>query len=669
MNNKIFTTWSVNYKSGGKHKYPHKKQSCSSNSWTADKTTVKITFMSKGQRSLNKFLPINRQGMEERGWDELDVLFVTGDAYIDHPAFGTPLLARLLESHGYRVGIIAQPDWKNPETLQIMGRPRLFAAISAGAMDSMVNHYTAAKKIRRNDAYTPGGIAGQRPNRALIAYTAAVKGVFKGVTTVIGGIEASLRRLAHYDYWDDKVRRSVLVDSKADLLIYGMAETALVEVARRLDAGEETTALIDIKGTALLMKSVPATAILLPSYEEVSSDTDKYNEAFRLTSQQENPFSAKVLAQKHENRYLIVNPPALPLRENQLDVLYALPFTRQPHPVYEDKIPAYEQIRHSVTSHRGCFGGCAFCAITHHQGKTIQSRSQQSILEEISRIVQQNDFHGTISDIGGPTANMYGLGCSNPQAEKGCHKPSCLFPDVCKNLITNDKKATDLLEAIRRQPQVRHVFIASGIRYDLLPFQQRYFDDLLQHHISGLLKVAPESTSDHVTNVMRKPGAEIFTKFLKRFRERSQELGLHQAIVPYLISSHPGSTLDDMIDVALYLKRHQLTVEQVQDFTPTPGSLSTCIYHTGKDPFSGKTVYVPRSGKEKRLQKALLLYHLPESRNDILDALKSCHRMDVSDELLGRNKNQQQAQRRRNDRSGTVQTKSRALSTRARPAS
>lgn len=625
--------------------------------------------MYKNQKNSSKFLPINRQNMEERGWDELDVLFVTGDAYIDHPAFGTPLLARLLESHGYRVGIIAQPDWNNPEKLQIMGRPRLFAAISAGAMDSMVNHYTAAKKIRRNDAYTPGGIAGQRPNRALIAYTAAVKGVFKRVTTVIGGIEASLRRLAHYDYWDDKVRRSVLVDSKADLLIYGMAETALLEVARRLDAGEEATALIDIKGTALLTKSLPATAILLPSYEEVSSDTDKYNEAFKLASRQENPFSAKALAQKHENRYLIVNPPAWPLSEGQLDALYALPFTRQPHPVYKEKIPAYEQIRHSVTSHRGCFGGCAFCAITNHQGKTIQSRSQQSILEEINRITQQKDFYGTISDVGGPTANMYGLGCGNPEAEKTCHRPSCLFPDICKNLATSDKKSTELLEAVRRQHLVRHLFIASGIRYDLLPFQQQYFDNLLQHHISGLLKVAPESTSDHVTRIMRKPGAEVFTKFLRQFRERNQELGLQQAIVPYLISSHPGSTVDDMIDVALYLKRHQLIVEQVQDFTPTPGSLSTCIYHTGKDPFSGKTVYVPRSGKEKRLQKALLLYHLSESRNDILDALKICRRMDVSDELLGRDKRQQKAQRRQNNRSGTIQTKSRALSTRARPTS
>ncbi len=584
------------------------------------------------------FLPTCREDLDAHGWDELDVLFISGDAYIDHPAFGTALLARLLESHGFRVGILAQPDWKNSEALRVMGRPRLFAAISAGAMDSMVNHYTAAKKIRRNDAYTPGGKSGKRPNRAVIAYTAAVKGVFKGLPTVIGGIEASLRRLAHYDYWSDKVRRSILIDSKADLLIYGMAERAILEIAQQLNCGESLDTMTGIKGTAFVKKIDADSSrdiVKLPSFEQIKNSLDAYNQAFRLASEQENPFSAKVVIQPHGNRNLIINPPALPLNEEELDQIYDFPFVRQPHPGYSEKIPAFEQIRNSITSHRGCFGGCAFCAITHHQGKTIQSRSEKSILQEIEQLTLQDDFHGTISDVGGPTANMYGLSCGNAEAEKVCQRASCLFPNICKNLLTDDQKSTQLLGAIRQHKKVKHVFIASGVRYDLLPRQEQYFSELLQYHVGGLLKVAPESTSDPVTRVMRKPGAAVFTRFLDKFRQRSQKLGLRQTIVPYLISSHPGCTLDDMIDVALYLKRHQLKVEQVQDFTPTPGSLSTCIYHTGKDPFSGKTIHVPRTEKERRFQKALLLYHRPEARADILQALKICQREDAANELLG----------------------------------
>ncbi len=580
------------------------------------------------------FLPTTREEMAGRGWSELDVLFVTGDAYIDHPAFGTPLLARLLEGEGYRVGILAQPDWKNPECFKQMGRPRLFAAISAGAMDSMVNHYTAAKKIRRDDAYTPGNVAGKRPNRAVIAYTAAIKGAFKGLPTVIGGIEASLRRLAHYDYWDDKVRRSVLVDSKADLLLYGMAENALLKLCRRLQTGEDFKAIRDIRGTVVLGDERREAAVELPSFEEVSTDLEAYNRMFKLASEQQNPWSGKPLVQAHGNRQLLINPPALPLSENELDRVYALPFVRQPHPSYTETIPAFEQIRNSITSHRGCFGGCAFCAIGHHQGKSIQSRSEQSILQEIDRLAGQKGFRGTLSDVGGPTANMYGLVCGNPEAEKNCRRESCLFPSPCKNLRTDDQRAVRLLRKIRQRQGVKNVFVASGIRYDLLQFQQQYFDDLLQHHVGGLLKVAPESTSDRVTTVMHKPGARLFTEFLNRFRQRSRELGLRQAIVPYLISSHPGCTLDDMIEVARYLKRHNLQVEQVQDFTPTPGSLSTCIYHTGTDPFTGERLHVPRTAKEKRLQKALLLYHKPETKKDLLEALRICGREELAEELL-----------------------------------
>lgn len=585
---------------------------------------------------LTSFIPTSRNEMDARGWEELDVLFISGDAYIDHPAFGTPLLARLLEHEGYRVGILAQPDWKTPDAFRVMGRPRLFAAISAGAMDSMVNHYTAAKKHRRDDAYTPGNVSGKRPNRAVIAYTAAVKGAFKGLPTVIGGIEASLRRLAHYDYWDDKIRRSVLIDSKSDLLLYGMAERALLDLCRRLSAGEKIGTIRDIRGSVILDGEIPEAAVELPGFQEVSEDPEAYNRMFRLASEQQNPWSGKPLIQPHGTRFVIVNPPTRPLNEEELDRIYALPFQRRPHFSYTAAIPAFEQIRHSITSHRGCFGGCAFCAITHHQGKTIQSRSEDSILREIDQLAGQNGFRGTISDVGGPTANMYGLGCSNPAAEKTCRRGSCLYPHPCSNLRTDDRRVVSLLRKIRNHQAIRHVFVASGIRYDLLGSQQEYFDALLQHHVGGLLKVAPESTSDRVTAVMRKPGVALFTDFLESFRRHSSRLGRRQAVVPYLISGHPGCRLADMVEVALYLKRHRLRVEQVQDFTPTPGSLATCIYYTGKDPFSGERLHVPRSSKEKRLQKALLLYHRPEARSDIRDALRLCGREDLEAELLGK---------------------------------
>jgi uncharacterized radical SAM protein YgiQ len=575
--------------------------------------------------------------MSVRGWDELDVLFVTGDAYIDHPAFGTALLARLLEEDGLRVGIIAQPDWHNPEAFRIMGRPRLFAAISAGAMDSMVNHYTAAKKVRNDDAYTPGGRAGARPNRAVIAYTAAVKGAFKGLPTVIGGIEASLRRFAHYDYWDNKVRRSVLVDSKADLLLFGMAESALTTLARRMLAGEPIGRITDLHSSAHMSGQCPDDAVALPSYEEVAGNPEAYNRAFKLAAEQGNPFSGRTMCQPHGDRMLVVNPPTLPLEEAQLDRIYALPFTRQPHPAYREPIPAYEQIRFSITSHRGCCGGCAFCSITHHQGKTIQSRSEQSVFNELDRLSRHPEFRGTVTDVGGPTANMYGLQCSNPWAQAVCHRESCLYPQICRHLDTRDERAVALLGKLRSHPAVKHLFVASGIRFDLLNLQPDYFADLLKHHVGGLLKVAPESSSPMVTRVMRKPGPQIFEQFLKRFREQSLCLGKKQAVIPYFISAHPGSTLSDMIDVALFLQENNLRVEQVQEFTPTPGSLATCIYHTGHDPFTGDAVHVPRQPSERRLQKALLLWHLPESRGDVIAALKQCHR----EELIGRLTGQQ----------------------------
>lgn len=564
----------------------------------------------------------------------MDVLFVSGDAYIDHPAFGVSLLARLLEAEGYRVGILAQPDWHNYESLRSLGRPRLFAAVSAGAMDSMVNRYTAAKKVRNDDAYTPGGHAGARPDRAVIAYTAALKGAFKGLPVIIGGIEASLRRLAHYDYWNDRVRRSVLLDSKADLLVYGMGERALLEIARRSAAGETPGEQRNVPGTAWIGRTAPADAIELPSFEEVAADHLAYNRAFRLAAGENTPGRGRPLVQNHGDRSLVVNPPSEPLTGTELDRIYQLPFSRLPHPDYSEPIPAYLQIRFSITTHRGCYGGCAFCAITAHQGKVVQSRSAASILEEIDRLVEHPEFRGTISDLGGPTANMYGTGCGSAQGPEACRRPSCLHPSPCPDLRASGKEASHLLREARSRKGVKHAFVASGIRYDLLSHQQEYFDELLAHHVGGLLKIAPETSDPKVAKVMRKPGPEALLKFLQFFHETTRASGRRQKIIPYLIAGHPGATLAGMIEVALFLHRHHLRVEQVQEFTPTPGSLATCLWHTGVDPWTNQAVYVPRTPRERSLQKALLLWHLPEQRHLVLEALRRCGREDAARTLF-----------------------------------
>lgn len=582
------------------------------------------------------FLPANLQEAKKRGWDELDVVFVTGDAYIDHPAFGVPLLARWLEMHGFRVGIISQPDWRSKEPFMALGRPRLFFAISAGAMDSMVAHYTPLKKLRRDDAYTPGNRHGARPNRATIVYTSRLKEAYKDVPVVIGGIEASLRRFAHYDYWEDAVRRSVLFDSKADLLVFGMGERPLLELAQRLRQGEKFGEIADIRGTAYICKGGLGTRpdIEIPSFEDVSADRAKFAEAFRLVSGEMNPYNAKTIVQRHGDRWLACNPPAMPLSEQELDAVYALPFMKAPHPSYKEPIPAYEQIKASITTHRGCFGGCSFCAITHHQGKLIQSRSEQSVLEEVRRLAQTPWFRGSISDVGGPTANMYGLACDNPRAMASCKRESCIHPEVCRHLVTDDRRATELLRKVRSLAGVKHLAVSSGVRHDLLERQPAYFKELLARHVGGLLKVAPEHVVDHVLALMRKPGKKAFERFLEQFRAECRRLGKRYGVVPYLISGHPGSTLSDMVDTALFLRKEGLKVEQVQDFTPTPGTLSTCMYYTGLDPFTGRDVYVPRSEREKRLQKSLLLHHLPEERRNILQALAACGRKEAASTLL-----------------------------------
>lgn len=594
----------------------------------------------KGSRSSNlhrctDFLPTNRKEMAAWGWSDLDILFVSGDAYIDHPAFGVPLLARLLVSHGYRVGILAQPDWRQPEALRVMGRPRLFAAVSGGAMDSMVNHYTAARKLRSNDAYTPGGRAGARPNRAVIAYTAAIKGAFKGLPVVIGGIEASLRRLAHFDYWSDQIRRSVLIDAKADLLLYGMAEKAVLELAQRCAAGESPGQISDLAGSAVISTVPPEKCVELPSFDDVSHEPEAFNRAYCLATREANPYCGKSIVQRHGSRWVLVNPPSLPLTQSELDEIYALPFSRRPHYSYTEPIPAFEQIRFSITSHRGCFGGCAFCAIASHQGKIIQSRSQSSIVSEAATIAQDREFRGTITDVGGPTANMFGMRCGHPKAHKSCRREGCLFPEPCRHLVVEDESASSLLEKVRSLPAVQHVFVASGVRLDLLERQPEYFGQLLSHHVGGLLKVAPETLSAKVAEIMRKPGPDSFSAFLSRFRQHSRELDKRQAVVPYMIAGHPGCSLEDMVDTALFLKDHGLKVEQVQEFTPTPGTLATCMYHTGVDPETGKAVHVAKSPKERRLQKALLLSHLPENKHDVLQALQACGRQDAAARLLG----------------------------------
>jgi uncharacterized radical SAM protein YgiQ len=587
------------------------------------------------------FIAVTKEEAEGRGWSELDVVFVSGDAYIDHPAFGVPLLARLLEANGFRVGIIAQPDWRSKEPFMALGKPRLFFAVSAGAMDSMVAHYTPARKLRSDDAYTPGNRHGARPDRAVIVYTSRIREAYKGVHVVIGGIEASLRRFAHYDFWEDKIRRSILFDSKADLLIYGMAESALLELAGRTRKGEHFSEIKNIKGTAYIhpvrrdvSTGTGQAVVEIPSYESIIADPLRFAEAFRLSSREMNPFCTSAIIQRHGERFLVCNPPALPLSESQLDAIYALPFEKAPHPSYNEGIPAYEQIKTSITTHRGCFGGCAFCAISQHQGKIIQSRSESSIIHEIGRLAAMPWFKGSISDVGGPTANMYGMSCGKSPEFNICRRESCLHPQICRHLNFAGGRAASLLRKIRAIKGVRHVAVSSGVRYDLPDKQKDYFDELLAHHVGGLLKVAPEHLVDKVSSIMRKPKLKIFEKFLSFFKQESRRLGKRQFIVPYLISGHPGCSLSDMADQAVIMKRMGLKAEQVQDFTPTPGTLATCMYYTGIDPFTGQIIHVPRGEKEKRQQKALLLYHLPEQRKHILQALKSCNREDVADVLF-----------------------------------
>ncbi|MEX0726634.1 MAG: YgiQ family radical SAM protein [Planctomycetaceae bacterium] len=577
-------------------------------------------------------LPMTRDEMLSRGWDEVDVVFVTGDAYIDHPSFAMSLLGRVLEAAGYRVGIVSQPNWKSCDDWRRFGKPRLFFAISAGNMDSMINHYTANKKMRNNDAYSPGGRIGLRPDRATLAYCQRAREAYKGVPVIAGGVEASLRRLAHYDYWSDTVRRSILLDCKADLLAFGMGEDAIIEIARRLDRGESPRDLRDMRGVAYCMgasETPPDDALVIPNFEEVRDDKRQFAIATKKFHDETNPFNAKRLVQWHDRQAVVVNPPRYPLTQSEMDLLYDLPYTRRPHPSYSEPIPAHQMIKDSVTIMRGCFGGCTFCSITNHQGRIIQSRSKSSILHEIQTMTADPQFKGVVSDIGGPTANMYEMRCTKPEVEAVCRRQSCVHPTICKLLGTEHGPLIELMKDAREVPGVKKVLVASGIRMDLARRSPEYLKELANHHIGGHLKIAPEHTDKNVLNLMRKPAQDDFEVFAEMFNRESKEAGKKQYLIPYFIASHPGSDLHAMIDLALFLKRNGYKPDQVQDFIPAPMDVASAMYHTELDPFTMKPVFIARHLRDRKLQRALLQFFKPENYFEVRKALEQAGRQDL----------------------------------------
>ncbi|MGC3969210.1 MAG: YgiQ family radical SAM protein [Pirellulales bacterium] len=580
-------------------------------------------------------LPTTRAEMKARGWDEVDVVFVSGDAYVDHPSFAMALLGRLLESGGYRVAILSQPDWHSAEPWRTFGKPRLFFAISAGNMDSMINHYTANKKVRNDDAYSPGGKIGRRPDRATLSYCQRAREAYPGVPVVAGGVEASLRRLAHYDYWSDKVRRSIILDSKADLLIYGMGERGILEVADRFAAGQTVRDLRDMRGLVYRLGAAETPPSddktkLLPSYEEASTDKVQFAVMTRIAHHETNPYNAKRLVQFHGREAIVCNPPQLPLTQPEMDRVYGLPYTRKPHPSYgAQTIPAYDVVKDSVQIMRGCFGGCTFCSITAHEGRIIQSRSAESVLGEVRKMTADPEFKGVISDIGGPTANMYEMRCTRPEVEAVCRRLSCVHPTICKLLGTSHAPLIDLMQQVREEPGVKKVFVASGIRMDLARRSPEYMKELATHHVGGLLKVAPEHTDSRVLDLMKKPGPTDFLEFDKEFQKASQAAGKKQYLVPYYIASHPGSDLDAMIDLALFLKRNHYRPDQVQDFIPSPFDLAACMYHTGLDPMTMKPVYTAQHLRDRKLQRALLQFFKPENYFEVRRALEQAGRQDL----------------------------------------
>jgi uncharacterized radical SAM protein YgiQ len=574
------------------------------------------------ERFAGPLAPITASEMHQRGWNAVDVLFVTGDAYIDHPSFAMAILARVLEAAGFRVAVLSQPDWHTCEPWRQFGRPRLFFAISAGNMDSMINHYTANRKVRNDDAYSPGGRIGRRPDRATLAYCHRAREAFPGVPVIAGGVEASLRRLAHYDYWSDTVRRSILLDCKADLVVHGMGENAIVDIARHLAAGQSLKDLRSMCGVAYALGAKesaelnenPGDGIVLPSFEEVKADKQAFVVATRISHNNTNPLNGKTLIQFHDRQAVVVNPAALPISETEMDHIYDLPYTRRPHPSYTQPIPAFEMIKDSVTIMRGCFGGC----------------SQESVLGEIRKMAADPEFSGVVSDIGGPTANMYQMRCTRPEVEAQCKRQSCVHPTICKLLGTDHGPLVELMRRARNEPGIRKVLVASGIRMDLAQLYPEYIKELTAHHIGGHLKVAPEHTDPTVLELMKKPSIDNFGEFARDFKEASAAAGKpKQYIVPYFIASHPGCDLHAMIGLAVFLKRNGYRPDQVQDFIPAPFDVATCMYYTGIDPFTGKTVQVARQLRDRKLQRALLQFFKPENYFEVRKALQEAGRTDL----------------------------------------
>jgi uncharacterized radical SAM protein YgiQ len=570
--------------------------------------------------------------MAARGWKEADIVFITGDAYIDHPSFAMAILGRVLEAAGFRVGIISQPDWKKVDDWRRFGRPRLFYAISAGNMDSMINHYTANKKVRNSDAYSPGGRIGLRPDRATLSYCQRAREAYPGVPVIAGGVEASLRRLAHYDYWSDKVRRSILLDCKADLVVFGMGEEAILEIARELAAGKTVKDLRPLRGIAYALgasEQPPEDALTIPSFAEVASDKLAFAEATKIIHNETNPYNARRLVQWHDRQAVVCNPPRFPVSQDSMDRIYGLPYTRRPHPLYREPIPAFDMIKDSVTIMRGCFGGCTFCSITAHQGRVIQSRSEGSVLAEIEAMTQDPKFKGIVSDIGGPTANMYQMKCTRPEVEAVCRRQSCVHPTICKLLGTDHRPLVQLMRKAREIKGIRRVFVASGIRMDLARRSPEYMRELARYHVSGQLKVAPEHVDPEVLMKMRKPSGDDFEKFTDVFHRESEKAGKQQRIVPYFIASHPASDLNAMIDLAVFLKQNGYKPDQVQDFIPAPFDVATAMYYTGIDPFTKKPVYIAKQLKDRKLQRALLQFFKPENYFEVREALYLAKRQDL----------------------------------------
>ena len=585
---------------------------------------------------MKDFLPISKEDMKKRGWEQVDFTYVIGDAYVDHSSFGPAIISRVLESRGFKVGIIAQPDWKNEESINVFGRPRLGFLVSGGNMDPMVNHYTVSKKRRKTDAYTPGGVIGKRPDHATVVYCNLIKKLYKDSPIIIGGIEASLRRLAHYDYWSDSLKRSILLDSQADIISYGMGEHSIVEIAEALDSGLDVKDVTFIDGTVYKTKEIENVYDyeMLPSYEDLKADKLNYARSFNIQYMNTDPFTGKRLVEPYDKGiYVVQNPAAKPLTQIEMDDVYALPYMNTYHPVYEKDggVPAISEIKFSITSNRGCFGSCSFCALTFHQGRILQTRSHESIIEEAKAMTEEPDFKGYIHDVGGPTANFRQPACSKQMEHGACKNKQCLFPEPCKNMKIDHKDYINLLRELRKIHKVKKVFVRSGIRFDyaIADKDHTFIRELCKYHVSGQLRVAPEHVSDNVLKLMGKPGNDVYEKFVKECEHINEELGLKQYLVPYLMSSHPGSTLKDAIKLAEYVRDIGYMPEQVQDFYPTPSTISTCMYYTGVDPRTMESVYVARNPHEKAMQRALIQYKEPSNYELVKEALIKEKRQDL----------------------------------------